>query len=917
MPSFRDISIKGKLTTVILTTSGIALSLAGGMILLYEYFHYQKNVSSELTIVAEMIGFNTAAAIVVGDGQTAVNTLQALRADDRILAGRLYTKEGKTVATFFREDTGTPDVPIVLREPGDYLEGEHLLLFRRVLMDGETVGSIYLQASLEGARERLWQDAGFIGFGMLLSLTVTLLVSTRLQKLIADPLLRLARVAKGVSEEKDYSARVTRGGNDELGVLIDAFNQMLEKVEDRGAHLEAEVTKRTRALAESEERSRRLVETTNVIPWEADADTLQFTYVGPRIAKLLGHEAQDWGMENFWTDHLHPEDAEWALDLRRAAIERHSGHELEYRLTAADGHTVWVRDIASVVPGKPGQAKKLQGFVFDVTERKYTERKLSEAAATLQRQNRELVEARDQALEAGRLKSEFLANMSHEIRTPMNVIIGMTEFTFETELSSEQEQYLSMVRGSAESLLTIINDILDFSKIEAGKLALESIPFDVRHVVRETAESLEIRAREKGLELVSHAESEIPDVVVGDPVRLKQVVVNLLGNAIKFTERGTIVVHLKLVSISDSEVQLYIGVKDTGIGVPEDKRRLIFESFSQADGSTTRRYGGTGLGLPISNKLVQLMGGDLQVESGMGEGSTFFFNVTLGRPRQDQQEPRLDRTGSVRALVVAETSDERLAIAETLATCSINCASVSSCEEARIVLEWAAKTGRPFSFLLVDTETSGSENLAQRIKEDSVLSEPDLIFVGPREQLDGGPHDLPGDDKFLTKPVTAGALSEMILHPAAENSDLPIDSPDRSPGAESAEGSPGLRILVVEDLPENQILMTHLLEHQGHSVIIASNGKEAVRLFEVETYDLVLMDLQMPEMGGFEATVQIRTMERSKGGHTPVIGVTAYAMKGDRERCLSVGMDEYIAKPIHREQLFEAIERCLRSRTAA
>jgi len=212
MPSFRDISIKGKLTTVILTTNGIALSLTGGMILLYEYFHYQENLSSELTIVAEMIGFNTAAAIVVGDGQTAVNTLQPLRADDRILAGRLYTQEGKTVATFSREDTGTPDVPTVLREPGDYLEGEHWLLFRRVLMDGETVGSIYLQASLEGARERLWQDAGFIGFGMLLSLTVTLLVSTRLQKLIADPLLRLARVAKDVSEEKDYSSRVTRGG---------------------------------------------------------------------------------------------------------------------------------------------------------------------------------------------------------------------------------------------------------------------------------------------------------------------------------------------------------------------------------------------------------------------------------------------------------------------------------------------------------------------------------------------------------------------------------------------------------------------------------------------------------------------------------------------------------------------------------
>ena len=233
------------------------------MILLYEYFHYQENVSSELSIVAEMIGFNTAAALIFGDGQTAVNALQALRADDRILAGQLYTKEGKTFATFFREDTGTPDVPTVLHEPGDYLEGGHLLLFRSVSMDGEVVGSIYLQASLAGVRERLWQDAGIISFGMLLSLTATFLVSTRLQKLIADPLLRLARVAKGVSEEKNYSARVARGGSDELGVLIDAFNQMLEKVEGRDAYLETEVIKRTRALKQSEERSRRLVETTN------------------------------------------------------------------------------------------------------------------------------------------------------------------------------------------------------------------------------------------------------------------------------------------------------------------------------------------------------------------------------------------------------------------------------------------------------------------------------------------------------------------------------------------------------------------------------------------------------------------------------------------------------------------------------
>ena len=257
---------------------------------------------------------------------------------------------------------------------------------------------------------------------------------------------------------------------------------MLEKVEGRDAYLETEVIKRTRALKQSEERSRRLVETTNVIPWEADAETLRCTYVGPRVAKLLGYAAEDWRRENFWADHLHPEDGEWAVKLRKAAVERHRDHELEYRMMGADGQTVWVRDIASVVAGKPGQAKQLQGFVFDVTERKFTERKLAEAAVTLKNQNRELVEARDEALEAGRLKNEFLANMSHEIRTPMNVIIGMTELTLDTELRPEQEEYLSMVRGSAESLLTIINDILDFSKIEAGKLALEFIPFDVKSI---------------------------------------------------------------------------------------------------------------------------------------------------------------------------------------------------------------------------------------------------------------------------------------------------------------------------------------------------------------------------------------------------------------------------------------------------
>ena len=408
MQSFRDISINRKLMIVISMTSGIALSLAGGTILIYEYLYYQDTVSKELSSVAEVIGFNTAAALIFDDPQTAVDTLQALRVDDRILAGRLYTKTGESFATYFRGDTETAHVPSVLPEPGDHVEAGHLLLVRNVLVDGEVVGSIYLQAGLDGVRGRLWQYAGIIGFGMLVSLTGTLLISTRLQKLITDPLLRLARVAKGVSEEKNYSARVAKEGDDELGVLIDAFNQMLQTVEDRDAYLEAQVTKRTQALRESEDRSRRLVETTNVIPWEADADTFRFAYVGPRVVELLGYAPADWRKEDFWADHLHPGDREWVINFRKEARGRQSDHELEYRMTSDDGRTVWVRDIAGVVTDDEGRPKHLRGFVFDITELKLTEQKLVEAAATLKQKNRELGEARDEALEAGRLKSEFL-----------------------------------------------------------------------------------------------------------------------------------------------------------------------------------------------------------------------------------------------------------------------------------------------------------------------------------------------------------------------------------------------------------------------------------------------------------------------------------------------------------------------------
>ncbi len=731
-----------------------------------------------------------------------------------------------------------------------------MLLFRNVSVEGEVVGSIYLQADLEGVRETLWRYTGIIGFGMLVSLTGTLLISTRLQKLITDPLLRLAYVAKGVSERKDYSARVDREGSDELGVLIDAFNQMIEKVEHRDAYLEAQVIERTGKLKQSEERSRRLVETTNVVPWEADVDTFRFTYVGPRVANLLGYPAGDWLAEGFWTNHLHPEDSERVVSFRREAPEQHKDHEFEYRMIAADGRTVWVRDIASVVADAEGEPKQLRGFVFDVTERKLTERKLSEAAVELQEKNDELVEARDKALETGRLKSEFLANMSHEIRTPMNVIIGMTELTLDTPLSDTQKRYLSLVQNSAESLLTIINDILDFSKIEAGKLTLDLTPFDIKGLVKDTTALLELKAHEKGLELATDVQPGIPDIVSGDAARLRQVIVNLMSNAIKFTEKGKVVLHLKLVAVSDDEVQLYIAVEDTGIGIPSDKLRLIFDSFAQADGSTTRRYGGTGLGVPISERLVRLMEGELRVSSEVDRGSTFFFTLPLGRPAGNVPGPLPFQAGSVRALLVAGESDDRLKIAEILANCSIDCAPVSTCEEARVVVEWAWKTGRPFSHLLIDTETSGCEASSRRSGRFWRFPDRSLSSFGPRKHLDEDKGALSDGEAFLLKPVTGVKLVEAVLGVSPKVGAQRMAETERRTEQMHGDGSTRLQVLVAEDIPENQVLIVSLLEQMGNAVVAASNGKEALRLFKEQPFDLILMVLQMPEWADWRQPVK-------------------------------------------------------------
>ena len=600
---------------------------------------------------------------------------------------------------------------------------------------------------------------------------------------------------------------------------------------------------------------------------------------------------------------------------------------IEEQATWPDGSVTWVTTTKMPLHNQLGKVIGTFGISRDMTD--------------MVNSRDELRRAKNAAEAANKAKSEFLANMSHEIRTPMNGILGMTDLALDTALTLEQRDYLQMVRSSAEQLLHIINDILDFSKIEAGKLELDPHEFLLRDSLGEMLRTLAHRADHKGLELAARIAPNVPDALIGDAFRLRQIVVNLVGNAIKFTDRGEIVVEVQLadddvanedatqllipyraesapqVTPASGDILLHLTVRDTGIGIPADKLERIFNEFEQADGSTTRRFGGTGLGLAISRRLIDLMHGQIWVESHPGIGSTFHFTVRVGVHPHAAIERSLNppvELENMRVLIVDDNATNRRILEEILTNWRMRPTVVADAATALRELIESVDSGEPFPLVLLDGHMPDTDGfmLAEQIRERPELLSSTLMMLtsGSRFGDVARCHEL-GIAAYLMKPITQSDLFDKIMqvlaHDSAPLRQVPSTSaPTRD--VQRPDNVVAMRVLVAEDNVVNQRLAIRLLEKRGHDVTIAADGREALAALERADFDAVLMDLQMPHMGGLEATAEIRRREQATGRHLPIIAMTAHAMKGDREQCLAAGMDAYVAKPIQTEELFKTLE---------